>query len=70
MRKVSFTQPAAPGEVFAQGAFDDQVGKCIPFRMENRAAGSQVHAYVRDVKVAPDGRSVHMTLEVMDGLNW
>ncbi len=69
MRRVEFRQPASPGQLFAATAFDNEVGKVIPFRV---GANSEytVPARIARVDVEPTGRGVHSALEVMDGLRF
>lgn len=69
MRRIEFVQPAGPDERFAADAFDGQVGKVIPFNIEG-SPGGHVNARVAAAKVSSDGRSVRLTLEVMDRLNF
>jgi hypothetical protein len=57
------TEPEIPGERFAHDAFDSQVGRTVPFRIEGADA---TEATVVGAKVSDDGTSVTLTLEVPD----
>jgi len=60
-QRVGITQTANPGERFAHNAFDSQVGRTIPFRIEGTDAGQ---ATVVGAEVSDDGTSVKLTLDV------
>ncbi|MFJ6841354.1 hypothetical protein ACIQRE_01645 [Streptomyces griseoluteus] len=60
--KICFQQPAPEGEVFAPDAFDTQVGKEIPIRLETRTVTGRLIKAV----VAADGRSADLTVEADD----
>ena len=63
---VSISEPAAPGERFAHDAFDSQVGRTVPFRVEGSPDAAE--ATVLAAEVSDDGRAVTLTLDVPDGL--
>lgn len=54
---------AAPGEVYAPGAFDRSVGQIITDQLEGRPVG---HSRIIAAEVAADGSGVTLTLEVVD----
>ena len=55
--------PAAPGEVYAPGAFDRSIGQIIVDQLEGRPVG---HSRIIAAEVAADGSGVMLTLEVVD----
>jgi hypothetical protein len=61
---LSFSQSAAPGEQFAHDAFDSQVGRSVPFRVEGAADAAE--ATVVAAEVSDDGTRVTLTLDVPD----
>lgn len=62
---VNISEPAAPGERFAHDAFDSQVGRTVPLRVEG---SPNAEATVVAAEVSDDGRAVTLTLDVPDGL--
>jgi hypothetical protein len=57
--RVIFTQPAPEGELFDQGAFDDQIDKQLPVTMNGASIGIGL---VVDAAVRWDGRAVQFTI--------
>jgi hypothetical protein len=55
--------PAAPGEVYAPGAFDRSVGQIIVDKYGDVPVG---HSRIIAAEVAEDGSGVTLTLEVVD----
>lgn len=64
--RLKSSQSAAPGEQFAPDAFDSQVGRSVPLRIEGSSDTAQ--ATVTAVEVSNDGASVTFTLDVPDGV--
>jgi hypothetical protein len=62
--RFSFTCTARPDEVFAAGAFDQQVGQQWPVKMPGHR---NVQGTLVSAEIAADGRSVTCTVEVPDG---
>lgn len=65
-QRLSISEPAAPGEQFAHNAFDSQVGRTVPLRIEG--APDAAEATVVAAEVSDDGTAVTLTLDVPDGL--
>lgn len=63
---VSSSVPAGPGERFAHGAFDSQVGRTVPLRIEGSSDAAE--ATVLAAEVSDDGTAVTLTLDVPDGV--
>lgn len=63
-QRVDINQSAPSNVRFAPDVFDSQVGRTVPLRIEGSA---DAEAVVVDAKVAEDGTSVTLTLEVPDG---
>lgn len=59
--RMTFTQHADPGTVFARTAFDDSVGQ--PFAFASVVDPLRTGTLVKAV-VAPDGGSVELTIEL------
>jgi hypothetical protein len=59
------TESETPGERFAHDAFDSQVGRTVPLRVEGST--DAVQATVTDAEVSDDGTMVTLTLDVPDG---
>lgn len=57
---MKFNQPAGVGERFAAGALDSQIGKEIPVN----TPGGQTRGTILGAKVASDGQSVELDLEL------
>ena len=57
-------EPAPADTVFAQEAFDGEVGSTTPVTLPG---GRQVEGKIRSAKVAEDGSGVEMIVEVPDG---
>jgi hypothetical protein len=64
-QQVSSSVPAGPGERFAHGAFDSQVGRTVPFRVEGSSDAAE--ATVIAAEISDDGTAVTLTLDVPDG---
>lgn len=64
-QQVNISEPAAPGERFAPDAFDTQVGRTVPFRIEG--SPDVAEATLLAAEVSDDGTSVTLTLDVPDG---
>ena len=64
--RVSSSQSAGPGERFAHNAFDSQVGRTVPLRVEGSPDTTQATLIGADV--SDDGTSVTFTFDVPDGV--
>jgi hypothetical protein len=62
--RLNTSQHAAPGERFAHNAFDSQVGRVVPLRIEG---SEDAEATVVAAAVSDDGTAVTFTLDVPDG---
>jgi hypothetical protein len=62
---LTSSQYAPSGEVFAHDAFDDQVGRTVPLRVEGSPDVAQ--ATVIAAEVSDDGTSVAFTFNIPDG---
>lgn len=71
--KITLWMPANPGEVFAAGALDRQVGRTVPLRWRAGHGGTVPaelgSAIVTSAVVAADGSGVTLTMETDDGGN-
>jgi len=57
-------EPAPAGTVFAQGAFDGQVGSTTRVKLPG---GREAEGVIRSAKVAEDGSGAEFIVEVPDG---
>jgi len=64
MTRIAMDQPAPDGGVFAPNAFDSQVGKTVPLNV----GGETTTCTITAAKVADDGLSVEVCLDVPDGV--
>jgi hypothetical protein len=60
MRKIIFTQLAAPGMAFGPGLFDASIGEPFPLSIDNLT----VEATMTSAVVSTDGTSAEITLDV------
>ncbi|MEZ0089962.1 hypothetical protein [Streptacidiphilus sp. EB129] len=63
MTRITVSQMAKFGEVFASDCFDSSVGKHVPFRIDGQSVTT---CKLLAVEVADDGLSVQLTLETPD----
>lgn len=61
--RITVNQPAEPGTKYAPTAFDDQIGKTIPFSAPGQAA---TECTIVAATVADGGGSASLTLDVPD----
>ena len=65
-QRVSTSETAAHGELFAHDAFESQVGRTVPLRIEGSPDAAE--ATVVAAEVSDDGTAVTLTLDVPDGM--
>ena len=63
MTEIVVREPAAPDEIFAPGAWDANVGKLIPVH----TPGGTRYGQILEVRDAPDGKFVDLTLRLIQG---
>jgi len=63
---VVFTQHAEPGTVFAADAFDGQIGKRVPLRIDDVLHSDALE--ILAVEVSADGRSMAIKAAMSDEL--
>jgi phage head maturation protease len=63
MTRITVSQQAKFGEVFAPGCFDSSVGKHVPFKVDGQSVTT---CELLAAEVAEDGLSVQLTLETPD----